>query len=461
MAESNALAQNRKASDRKKDSRRVSDSQAELPFRSRYDFLLLAIITGISIFGLIMLYSIGGEASVKSQLKGFGLGFFAILVLSGIKMPFDLLKKRNTYDNLKGRMRLIAEDIFCFPGFVYVVALALQASVFVIGVEHNGAKRWLYVPGLGEFQPVEITKIAIIFFIASIIYERPQDVNVDTKKFFVGLGKTILSVFSFHIIFANVGEYGFVESLCMYGRNVKKNARRFFKTWNGLFWILVYIGIPTVLVGIENMSSAVIVFGIGVLMCAIASKTRAFYIIMIILGIGAIVLALNFSNSYRGGRFEKWFEIENYDLDSYEAANSQPLKGLYCIANGGLTGTGIGKGVQKKTLPMKSNDMIFAVICEELGLVGGAVIVLMFMFLIWRIKVIGSYARSIFETFFCYGVMIHMGLQVVFNIAVVTNTMPNTGISLPFISSGGTATSFQLIEIAVVLLISKSLRHES
>ena len=137
------------------------------------------------------------------------------------------------------------------------------------------------------------------------------------------------------------------------------------------------------------------------------------------------------------------------------------LQGLYAIGSGGLFGQGLGQSIQKLGfLPESQNDMIFAIICEELGLFGAVALILVFMFMIYRFMVIASNAPDLFGSLLVVGVMGHIAIQVVLNIAVVTNTIPNTGITLPFISYGGTSVLFIMMEMGIVLSVSNRIRLE-
>ena len=131
------------------------------------------------------------------------------------------------------------------------------------------------------------------------------------------------------------------------------------------------------------------------------------------------------------------------------------LKGLYAIASGGMFGSGLGESMQKLGfIPESHNDMIFAIICEELGMVGAAIVIIMFIFMLWRILNTAMNAPDLFTGMICTGVMIHIASQVVMNVAVVTNSMPSTGIPLPFISYGGTSVMILMAEMGLVLGIS-------
>ena len=202
------------------------------------------------------------------------------------------------------------------------------------------------------------------------------------------------------------------------------------------------------LVGASNLSTAVIILGIAVIVVFTASPKYSQFIWMGAAGIAflAVFLALE---SYRLERLAIWRNPEQYEK------GYQTLQGLYAIGSGGLFGRGLGNSVQKLGfLPEAQNDMIFSIICEELGLVGASAIVLLFLVLIWRFFVIATKAKDLMGALIASGAMAHMMIQVILNIAVVTNTIPNTGITLPFISYGGTSVVFLLFEMGLVLSVS-------
>lgn len=202
------------------------------------------------------------------------------------------------------------------------------------------------------------------------------------------------------------------------------------------------------LVGASNLSTAIIILGIGVVLVFVASPKYGQFLWMGTLGAGfmAIFLALE---SYRLERIAIWRNPEAYEK------GYQTLQGLYAIGSGGLFGRGLGESVQKLGfVPEAQNDMIFSIVCEELGLFGAGFILILFLILIWRFFVIATQAQDLFGALIASGAMAHMMIQVILNIAVVTNTIPNTGITLPFISYGGTSVVFLLLEMGLVLSVS-------
>ncbi len=277
----------------------------------------------------------------------------------------------------------------------YLTALVLSVAVLFIGEEYNGSKRWLSL-GPFSFQPSEFAKVAVVLFLAWIVTNNIK----------------------------NMGKMGTLLKI--------------------MISILPIVG----LVGASNLSTAVIILGIGVILVFVASPKYSPFLLMGAAGTRfmAVFLALE---SYRLERLAIWRNPEAYEK------GYQTLQGLYAIGSGGLFGRGLGESVQKLGfVPEAQNDMIFSIICEELGLFGAGFVLLLFLILIWRFFVIASRAPDLFGALIAAGAMAHMMIQVILNIAVVTNTIPNTGITLPFISYGGTSVVFLLLEMGLVLSVS-------
>ena len=277
----------------------------------------------------------------------------------------------------------------------YLTAILLSVAVLFVGDEINGSKRWLSL-GPFSFQPSEFAKVAVILFLAHMVTKNAKD---------MGKMRTMLK-------------------------------------------IMVMILPIVALVGASNLSTAIIILGIGVILIFVASPKYGQFVFMGLLGVGfmAIFLALE---SYRLERLAIWRNPEAYEK------GYQTLQGLYAIGSGGLFGRGLGGSIQKLGfVPEAQNDMIFSIICEELGLFGAGFVLILFLILIWRFFVIATHAGDLFGALIAAGAMGHMMIQVILNIAVVTNTIPNTGITLPFISYGGTSVVFLLVEMGLVLSVS-------
>ena len=214
----------------------------------------------------------------------------------------------------------------------------------------------------------------------------------------------------------------------------------------------------------NNLSSALIILGIGFMLSFVFTNQEKLH--GIIAGIGLIgifvgrkLLAKNLptqkqlnasSSSFRMGRFYAWIDPERYAGDQ----GFQPLQGKYAVASGGLFGKGLGNSVQKlDKIPEAQNDMIFSIVCEELGILGGMIVLLLFAYLLYRLFFIAQNAPDMFGSLMVSGIFIHMALQVILNIAVVVNLMPNTGVTLPFISYGLSSLMSASIAIGMVLNI--------
>jgi cell division protein FtsW len=205
-----------------------------------------------------------------------------------------------------------------------------------------------------------------------------------------------------------------------------------------------------------NLSTAIIIMGIAVCMLFVASpKYKPFFLIA---GLGAafVVCFITFAG-YRGSRIEAWLHPETAGDAGY-----QTMQGLYAIGSGKLFGKGLGGSLQKLgNVPESMNDMIFTIICEELGLFGAICVILLYILLLWRMMVIANNARDLFGSLLVTGIMSHIAIQVILNIAVVTNTIPNTGVTLPFISYGGTSVVFLMSEMGLALGVSRGIRLEA
>ena len=280
----------------------------------------------------------------------------------------------------------------------YLVALGLCTVVMFVGEEYNGSKRWLEI-GPISFQPSEVAKLAVIIFLAAIISRMPKKMG------------SLLNIIK-----------------------------------------VMALTLPIVaVVAAENLSTAIIILGIAVALIFVSSPKYLQFILMAagVLTVGAVFILME---SYRLDRLKIWLEPEKYEK------GYQTLQGLYAIGSGGLFGKGLGASMQKLGfVPEAQNDMIYSIICEELGLFGAVCVILLFVLLLWRFMVIAGNAQDLYGALIVTGIMAHIAIQVILNIAVVTNTIPNTGISLPFISYGGTSVLFLMAEMGLALSVSRGI----
>lgn len=288
-----------------------------------------------------------------------------------------------------------------FAGIAYLAATILCLAVNFVGSSSHGSSRWLNIFGV-SFQPSELAKIAVILYLAVVISKRPMAMR--TFQGNVKLLATILPIF--------------------------------------------------LVVAYNNLSTAIIIAGIAFIMVFISSPKTAPFLLGV-LGFAALALVFVFG-TYRQERLQIWLHPEDFDK------GYQTLQGLYAIGSGGLFGKGLGESIQKLGfVPEAQNDMIFSIICEELGLFGAICVILMYIMLLWRLLLIATNAKDMFGSYLVIGIMIHIALQVILNIAVVTNSMPNTGVTLPFISYGGTSIMFLVAEMGVALSVSKDAHVET
>lgn len=371
-----------------------------------FDYDLLLVIVFLMCFGLVMLYSTSAyEADVDfgNDLYYFtrqaliaGVGFVVMFVVS--KIDYHIY------------------GAFAFE--IYIFAMFMMALVQTpLGLEFNGARRWIQLPGNQTLQPAEITKIAVILFIS---YE-----------------------------------------LCRLGKKAYTLA--------GIIRVLVFGAIASggVLFLTDNLSTAIIVMAITcILIFVIHPKTKPFAAIVVVgalaAAVGIIVLSVIIANTdvassdnFRLQRVISWLNPEaTADTGSY-----QVMQGLYAIGSGGLFGKGLGNSTQKLgVIPEAQNDMILVVICEELGVFGALLILVLFGVLLYRLMFIANNAPDLYGSLIATGIFAHIALQVILNIAVVTGLLPTTGITLPFISYGGTAILFLMAEMGVALGISRRIR---
>lgn len=366
---------------------------------SYYDYSLLFLTLLLVAFGLIMIYS---TSSYTAQLaKGDSMYYLKRQGMSALLGIFAMLVMSKL--DYRMFMKRLPGIKMRFVTMIYLASILLQIYVLFFGVEINGKRRWIGLGPLGTFQPSDLSKVAVILFVSYIIYLAPRKID----------------------------------------------------NFGGFMRITIYMSPLIVLIGKENMSTAIVICAIMGGICFVASKKKGYFVAAILLGAAAAALFLLLGEQFRLNRIDIWLNVETNE-DAF-----QVLQGLYAIASGGLTGKGLGGSMQKLGyVPEAQNDWIFSIICEELGLFGAATILILFMLLIWRLFIISINAPDLFGGLMCAGVLIHIAVQVIINVAVVTNSIPSTGIPLPFISYGGTSVAVLLGEIGMVLSVSNQIRYE-
>ena len=221
-----------------------------------------------------------------------------------------------------------------------------------------------------------------------------------------------------------------------------------------LIKVMILPVITIALIGVENLSTAIICFAILFVILFVGSPRVRHFVLIGIFGVVGSVLFIMFAG-YRANRVKIWLDPENY-ADGYQTVQS-----LYAVGSGGLFGVGFGRSVQKMGfIPESHNDMIFSVVCEELGIVGAAFILIIFLILLRRMAVTAMNARDRFGSMLTAGVMAHVAVQLLINVSVVTNTIPPTGVPMPFVSYGGSSIIFILMEMGIVMSVSRGISYD-
>lgn len=359
-------------------------------------FLLLTLLlTGI---GLVMLFSASfPSAYYESGDAAYYVKRQAVFAVMGIAAM--LVMGKINYQRLRGAAKLMM-------GFsLFLLILVIIPGV---GITVNNATRWLGIEGVFTFQPSEIAKLAVIVYFADSVSKKKEKM----EDFRAGVVPYMVILMAF-----------------------------------------------VVLMMLEpHLSGTILIVGIGIMIMVVGGMKR-WLVALGFGGVGAVAVAYvklveAGIISYGAGRILMWHNPWlDYSSDGYQMAQS-----LISIGSGGLLGVGFGKGRQKFLfLPEEHNDFIFAIVCEELGLIGATIIMLVFALLILRGFWIALHARDRFGTLLVVGAMTQIGLQTFLNIAVVTSLLPATGISLPFFSYGGTALALQLVEMGIVLSVSRQI----
>lgn len=368
-----------------------------------FDYSLLAIIIFLMCFGLVMLYSI---SSYEARTEyGDGMYFLKRQGLIGLGSIVVMMWVSRLDYHMFSKYAAMS-----YWGSMLLLALVKFTP---LGIEVNGARRWFRLPANQSFQPAEIMKISVIIFIPYLICRMGNKVH--TLK----------------------GSLGVVE-------------------WGGLAALGVYVLT-------DNLSSAIIVMGISCCILFVVHKKQKIFLWIAGGGLAVFVAGsyilgrlLENSTSFRLRRIIAWLNPEKYA----STISFQTVQGLYAIGSGGFFGKGLGNGVQKTVIPEVQNDMILSAICEELGVFGAIIILVLFGLLIYRLLFIAQNAPDLYGALIMTGIMSHIAIQVILNVMVVTNMMPNTGITLPFISYGGTSILFLMIEMGMALGISRRIKLE-
>ena len=350
----------------------------------------------------------GGYSDYETAFVVGALCLFGIMMIYSTSYVRALEEGRQAYDYALGQAKffvvgLVLIFLLSYINYEFVrkfawlgmcLSFVLCVATLFIGIEVNGSRRWLAIGGF-QFQPSELAKPAIALFMAHICTSYPQ-----LMKSFKGI--CIASIF------------------------------------------------PVLTIGAiakENLSTGVVCAGILVVMIFVSTTNyKAFALYTGILVAGAIAMLV--AMSYRSARFDAMFHPDGEN--GYQVRNS-----LYAVGSGGFLGKGIGKGIQKNLLPESHNDMIFSNICEELGIFGAVCLLILFTVLIIRLFYMAQDAKDRFGGLLVTAVLTQIAVQVIINVGVAVNFMPNTGMALPFVSYGGTSLVIHMVEIGVLLNVAR------
>ena len=367
-----------------------------------YDYSLLAVIILLTCFGLVMLYS---TSSYMAELN-YGDDMYYFKKQAAISFGCIIIAL--------GISQIDYHILTKFTGVLYGLAAILMMLVKTpLGRTANGARRWLNLGPL-SFQPSEIAKIAVIVCLSYMI---------------VNMGRKIKTLKAFMILAGSGSALAFLAYAFT-----------------------------------DNLSTAIIIFCITMGLIFIAHPKVKPFLIAAGVGVALIIIfvmilssSLETSSSFRLRRILVWLHPEDFASgDGY-----QTIQALYAIGSGGFLGRGLGNSIQKLgSVPEAQNDMIFSIVCEELGILGGIILLLLFAYLLYRLFFIAQNAPDLFGSLMVSGIFIHIALQVILNIAVVVNLMPNTGVTLPFISYGGTSIMFLMSEMGLALSVSRQIKFK-
>ncbi len=396
----------------------IKDIVKKLFVKNNMDLPFLLLLFLILAIGLVMLLSASYfAADYKTNDSFFYFKRQLIFVAIGLVLMYGVSKLDYKYLRIFGVLGMVVSVI------LLGLALVLPGQ--------GDIKRWIYI-GSFQFQPSEIAKLALILYLARGLdenYKKITSKKLSKEKY----AKTIYEI--------------------------SGNRWVISQGTTTLFYYLFIIAIMAGLVAAgSHLSGTILILGIGVTMLWLGEgRARWFVLGLIVVAILVVIAIFKYEEipilkDYMAERIQAWLDK---DFEP-RGARWQTNQSLYAIGSGGFFGSGLGNSKEKYLYVSEpQNDFIFAIVCEELGFVGATAIILLYGALIWRGITIGMHAKDRFGALVAFGMVFQLGLQVFLNIAVVTDTLPNTGISLPFFSYGGTSMCLCLIEMGAVLAVSR------
>ena len=355
------------------------------------DFILLALIMMLALFGFVMLFSANAPKAANGGIirtlikQGGNLGIGAVALL--FTANYDYHKYRR-YQNM-----------------IMVATIAIMGIVPVFGIVSHGATRQISLGGFLSFQPSEFAKYALVLYYALYLSDpQTQDIEKNVK-------------------------------------NIKKA-------------VYVLIALCATCLLQRHLSAMIVIVFIGASMLIIAGLSkRVIKVGAITAGVGA-ALAIMFAG-YRMDRIKAYLDPFKYK----QGIGWQIIQSFFAVGSGGLFGLGLGQSRQKYNyLPEAQNDYIYAIVCEELGFIGGVAVMILFVCLVWRGISIALKARDKMGMYTAFGISCIIGIQMLINIGVVLSVIPSTGMQLPFFSSGGSSMIATMLGLGILLNISKTSR---
>lgn len=393
---------------RETNSTRSTDKKDSFLVKGSFDRPLFLLIMLLLCFGSVMVFSASYAYAysrydnsayfIQKHLMWVAVGIIAMLVVS--KLPYKLFRK--------------------WTPVLFGAALLLLILVLVIGTSEDDAKRWLAF-GPISFQPSEVMKIALIMMLAWLAQKYRSKIMLKDRT-----------------------------------------PKTYFKSfWFGTIFPLIFVLVACVLVMLENhLSGTIILFAIGASVIWVGGGKKVVFIAgLAALGVVVYILVFNpeflknFLSDYQYKRIDMWLRPEAFDVQD---DTWQTVQGLIAVGSGGIFGRGIGNSLQKHLfVSQPQNDFIFSIICEELGFIGALALMVLYFAFVVRCLQIAKRAPDVFTSLTVIGIAAHVALQAILNMMVVTAVLPNTGISLPFFSYGGSSLIFLMIEMGIVLSISR------
>lgn len=390
----------------KKNNKRENRQANKLSKRlERKDFKLFIVLLLLCTMGIIMLYSASSYICSISEEYNYQSTYLfkrQIIFLVVGAIALIIIRQVLNYNYLTAPI----------AGISFGAMIILVGALKIAGHVVKGAKRWILIGGF-SFQPAEIIKILMILFLAIMVPKLKKALETPSTLF--------------------------------------------------VFWFIALFPVGLLFIVSNDLSSCAVIAGMVFFVTFVCTDNKKIHFIVMCIGVFISLLVVMYAihsageGNFRLARINAWLSPEKY----IKHEGYQIMQGLYAIGSGGLFGKGLGNSYQKLgPIPEAHNDMIFSIICEELGIFGAGLIIILFIYLLYYIGRIAYESKNLMGSIIALSVFLHIGLQVIINISVNTNTIPNTGIALPFISYGGTALFCLMVEMGMVYAVERNNRIE-